>query len=107
MPARAAAAAFAALVALVAAPRPAAAETVVEAFGTATVGAADPAAARTRALDDAFRQAVDQAVVSLVDPAVREKNAELIKKRILRRSRSYVTKFKVRTEGEDDGAYHV
>jgi hypothetical protein len=85
----------------------AAADSAIESVGSATIVAGDQAAARTRALDDAFRQAVDQTVVSLVDPVNREVHAGVIKKRILRRSRIYVTRYKTLEESQDEGVYHV
>src|SRR4051812_22614953 len=83
------------------------ADSVLESFGSATVTQSDPAAARNRALDDAFRQAVDQIIAGLIDPDVREKQADLIKKRVLRRSRVYVSRYKLLSESEEQGVYQV
>jgi hypothetical protein len=79
----------------------------VESYGTATIEQDDTAAARQRALDDAFRQAIDQTVGSILPAAQRASGADLIKKQILRKAKSYVLKFQVVDEGEDAGYYKV
>ncbi|MSP15853.1 MAG: hypothetical protein EXR73_04450 [Myxococcales bacterium] len=78
-----------------------------EALGTAKVTAADAAGAREAALADADRQAVAQAVAELVEAGAREANAELVKKRILRRAASFVSARRVVEEGAEEGLFHV
>jgi hypothetical protein len=75
--------------------------------GSAPLGGGDNAAARTRALDDAVRQAVEQVVAASVDPQARAASADAIKKRVLRRARAYVRELKVAREGAEDGVYAV
>ena len=89
------------------APAVAWADLPLQARGSATVTGGDVAGAKARALDDAFRQAVDQAVGTLVEPAAKEASADLIKKRILRRARAYVGSYKVVSEGEREGVYAI
>ncbi len=79
----------------------------VQARGSATISGGDVAAAKARALDDALRQAVDQAAATLLTPEQRQGAAELIKKRILRRARAYVLRYQVASEGEAGGVYSV
>lgn len=81
------------------------AELPVTARGSATVTGGDLITAKGRALDDALRQAVDQAVAGMIPADQREALADLVKKRILRRARSYVVRYKVTAEGENDGVY--
>jgi hypothetical protein len=83
------------------------ADMTVQARGSAPVTGGDAAGARARALDDALRQAVDQAVAATVEPAARAAGADAIKKRILRRARAYVPQFKVAEEGVTDNVYAV
>jgi len=95
------------LLALLVLPALAHADVAAKARGSATITGGDSAAARARALDDAERQAVDQTVATLIDPKAREANADVIKKRVLRRARAYVREFKVVSEGADEGVYAV
>jgi hypothetical protein len=70
-----------------------------EARGTGSAG-------RDKALDDAFRKAVDSQAAAILG-ADYQKNAELVRKRIHRQARAYVTQFKVRSEEEAEGMYRV
>jgi hypothetical protein len=83
------------------------ADLAVQARGSATVTGGDTAGARARALDDALRQAVDQAVAATVESGARAAGADVIKKRILRQAREYVPQFKVAQEGVDANVYAV
>src|SRR5262249_34231914 len=74
------------------------ADMTVQARGSAPVTGGDAAGARARALDEALRQAVDQAVAATVEPAARAAGADTIKKRILRRASAYVPQYKVAQE---------
>jgi hypothetical protein len=84
------------------------ADVTARARGSATITGGDSAAARTRALDDAVRQAVDQTIAASLDPKARDAAAaEAIKKRVLRRARAYVPQLRVTSEGADEGVYAV
>ena len=88
-------------------PLAAAADTSVTSLGSAPIAGGDVTAARQRSLDDAFRQATDQTLGSFVDAATRARMADAIQKRILRRAKSYIPQFKILSEGESEGVYHV
>src|SRR5215471_9426991 len=62
------------------------------------------AAARERALDDALRQAVDQALADLLGPEVRTAQSKGIKT-LEARARSYVRRYRALEEGEANGTY--
>jgi hypothetical protein len=64
------------------------------------------AAARERALDDALRQAIDQALVEMVDAPTRLAQAKGVKA-IEARARSYVRRYRTLDEGEANGTYTV
>lgn len=81
--------------------------TEIEALGSATIAGGDAEKAKQAAYADAFRQAVSQTLAAILLPEAREQHAEVIRKRILRQARTFVTKFAVLEEGEDAGAYHV
>jgi hypothetical protein len=95
------------LLLLFGAPQRARADATVEALGSAPVTAGDVEGARRRALDDAFRQAVDQVIGQLVAPAVKQTHADTLKKRVIRRAKVYVTQHRVLDEGEDGGVYQI
>jgi hypothetical protein len=83
------------------------ADKVVNADGVAVVQAGDEKDARTRALDEAFRRATAQLAHSIGDPrAIAGKDA-VFQREILRRARTYVVRFKVRSEGPSDAGYKV
>jgi hypothetical protein len=88
-------------------PLGAAADTSITALGSAPIAAGDTAAARQRSLDDAFRQATEQILAAFLDAPTRAKLADVLQKRILRRAKSYVPQFKILSEGESEGVYHV
>ncbi len=79
-------------------------QVAVQAQGSAPVGKA-PALARKQALDDAIRQAVDQAIGGVLDEATRKKNEKLVARRVLRSPHRFVPVYRVLdertvTEGE-------
>ena len=88
-------------------PRLARADVTVEALGQVPAGGDDADKTRTRALDDAFRQAVDQVIGTLVTPETRTAQADTIKKRVLRRAKAYVVSHRVLDEGADGSVYQV
>jgi hypothetical protein len=72
---------------------------------SAVVGG-NAAAARERALDEALRQAVDQALAEMLDAPTRAAQAKAIKA-VEARARSYVRRYRTLDEGEANGAYGV
>jgi hypothetical protein len=74
--------------------------------GQAPVVGGNAAGARERALDDAIRQAVDQAIGELVDPPTRAARAKDIKA-LLAKARSFVPRYRTLEEGELNGSYNV
>lgn len=83
------------------------ADTSIAALGSAPLSGGDALAARGRALDDAFRQAVEQSLQTFVDAPTRARLGDMVQKRILRRAKSYVSQFKILSEGESEGVYHL
>ncbi len=72
--------------------------------GQSPVIGGNAAGARERALDEAFRQAVDQTLGELLDAATRAAQVKSIK--VLEgRARSYVRRYRALEEGEADGVY--
>lgn len=69
-----------------------------EALGTAPVVSGDEATARRRAVDEALRQLVDQAVAELVPAPERTRADAVIQAKIIRRARAYVTRHAVLEE---------
>jgi hypothetical protein len=64
------------------------------------------AGARERAVEDAFRQAVDQSLAEMLDAATRAGQARAIKA-VEARARTYVRGYRALEEGEVNGAYTV
>jgi hypothetical protein len=64
------------------------------------------AGARERAVEDAFRQAVDQSLAEMLDAATRAGQSRAIKA-IEARARTYVRGYRALEEGEVNGAYAV
>lgn len=74
--------------------------------GQAPVVGGNAAGARERALDDAIRQAVDQALSELVDAPTRAARAKEIKA-LLAKARSFVPRYRTLEEGEVSGSYGI
>jgi hypothetical protein len=72
--------------------------------GQAPVVGGNAVGARERALDDALRQAVEQTIAEIADPAARAAQAKTIKT-LLARARSYVPRYRTLEEGETNGVY--
>ena len=87
--------------------RVARADVTIEALGQVQTGGDDAEKTRQRALDDAFRQAVDQVIGTMVTPEARTAQSDTIKKRVLRRSKAYVVSHRVLDEGADGAFYQV
>ncbi len=101
------ASAFVVLLTLAWEQRAAHADVTVEALGQVQAGGDDAEKTRRRALDDAFRQAVDQVIGTLVTPETRKAKAEAIKTRVLRRAKAYVVSHRVLDEGAEGAVYQV
>jgi hypothetical protein len=97
------------LVLLVALPSLAAAqEPMFEALGQAPIVAGDRVRARERALDEALRQAVEQATATVLEPNELVARASDLRLRIYPKAKSYVTTYRVLDEGEQTpGTFQV
>jgi hypothetical protein len=76
------------------------------ATGQAPVVGGNAAGARERALDDAIRQVVDQALAELTDPQTRAAQAKAIRA-LEAKARSFVGSYRTLEEGELNGVYSV
>src|SRR5579862_1069060 len=74
--------------------------------GQSAVVGGNGAGARERALDEAFRQAIDQSLAALLDVATRAAQARAVKA-LEARSRTYVRRYRALEEGETNGLYSV
>ena len=74
--------------------------------GQAPVVGGNAAGARERALDDAIKQAVNQALAAIVDPQTRAAQAKTLKA-IEAKARSFVPRYRTLEEGEANGVYTV
>jgi hypothetical protein len=74
--------------------------------GQAPVVGGNAAGARERALDDALKQAVNQAIGALVDPQTRAAQAKTLKA-IEAKARSFVPRYRTLEEGETNGVYTI
>jgi hypothetical protein len=99
--------ALAVVVAVLGGGRVARADVKIEALGQVQASGDDAERTRQRALDDAFRQAVDQVIGTLVTPETRAAQADTLKKRVLRRTKAYVVSHRVLDEGVEGGMYQV
>jgi len=70
-------------------------QTTVEAVGTGTIMYGDVAAARDRALDDAKRKAVEQALGTFIDAQTKVENYMVVEERILNWTRGYVKDYDI------------
>jgi hypothetical protein len=75
---------------------------IVTAEGVASVGS-DPGAARDKAIEDALRRAVEQAVGTMVESETAVENYELLSDKIYSRSQGYVKNYEVLSE-QNEGA---
>ncbi len=79
----------------------------VAASGAAVIGDGDAAAARKAALEDAFRNAIEQACGVHVTSASRVQNFELVSDAILWQAEGYVQSYTVTEESSQDGVYRL
>lgn len=82
-------------------------ETIVETEGMASIIDGDQARARELAVHDALRNAVEQAVGTLVDAETRVLNYQLIEDSILLKSQGYVSTYSVITSRIESDIYYV
>src|SRR6185503_1177615 len=75
--------------------------------GQAAIYGTDVAQARDKAIEDAMRKAVEQAMGAMVSSETVTKNFELISDKILSKSRGYVRTYKIVSENKDAGVYTV
>lgn len=80
--------------------------TVVETEGVAGIGP-DAAAARDRAIEDALRRAVEQAVGTIVESETTVENYELLSDRIFSRSSGYVKSYQIVSEQREGDLLRV
>jgi len=74
--------------------------------GQAPVVGGNAAGARERALDDAIKQAVNQAIAALLDAPTRAAQAKALKA-IEAKARSFVPRYRTLEEGEANGVYTI
>ncbi|HZS41869.1 MAG TPA: flagellar assembly protein T N-terminal domain-containing protein [Polyangia bacterium] len=75
-----------------------------EALGQAPIVSGDRVRARERALDEAMRQAVEQAAATLLEPDALVARTSELRLRIYPKARGYVTNYRVLDEGETVGS---
>ncbi len=81
--------------------------TAVRAKGYGAILAGDVANARDRAIEDALRRAVEQAVGTYIQSETVVQNFMLVKDEILSRARGFVQGYKVLSEGKEDPTTYV
>lgn len=79
----------------------------IKAKGYGTIHGNDKAAARDKAIEDAQRKAVEQAMGTMISSESVTKNFQLISDRILSLSSGYIEKYRVISEKEVDGEVEV
>src|SRR3954451_18039427 len=83
-------------------------EPMFEALGQAPIVAGDRVRARERALDEALRQAVEQATATVLEPAELVARASDLKLRIYPKAKSYVATYRILDESENPpGTFQV
>jgi hypothetical protein len=79
---------------------------VIEAEGVGTIGS-DPAAARDKAVEDALRRAVEQAVGTMVESETAVENYQLLSDKIYSHSAGYVKKYDILSENKEGNLLRV
>ncbi|MEZ4271330.1 MAG: flagellar assembly protein T N-terminal domain-containing protein [Myxococcota bacterium] len=79
----------------------------VTAMGQAAIYGGDKANARDKAIADAMRKAVEQAVGTMVSSETVTENFQLLSDKIYSKARGYVRNYKITSEKEDAGAWVV
>src|SRR5689334_6648075 len=83
------------------------AEERTTAIGQAAVVDNDKVRARDKALEDAQRKAVEQAVGAMISSETVTANYELVSDKILSKASGYVKNVKILSEGIEDGVYNI
>src|SRR3954452_18493220 len=76
-------------------------EPIFEVLGQGPIVAGDRVRARERALDEALRQAVEQATATVLEPGELVARASDLKLRIYPKAKAYVTTYRILDEGEN------
>lgn len=79
---------------------------VIQSEGVATIGT-DPAAARDKAVEDALRRAVEQAVGTMIESETAVENYQLLSDRIYSQSSGYVKNYKILSENKEGNLLRV
>jgi hypothetical protein len=79
---------------------------LIQSEGVATVGS-DPAAARDKAVEDALRRAVEQAVGTMIESETAVENYQLLSDRIYSQSSGYVKNYKILSENKEGNLLRV
>lgn len=82
-------------------------EPAFEALGQAPISGGDRVRARERALDEAFRQAVEQAVATILDPKVIAERAGQLKLSVYPKARGYIATYRILEEGDQGALFQV
>ena len=86
---------------------PAYAGEVVLAEGVAAIYGGNTAVARDKAIDDALRKAVEQAVGTVISSDTMSENYKVIHDKILAQTAGYVERYKVLSEGSEGNLFRV
>lgn len=79
----------------------------VQAIGVAAIMGGDKPAARDRAIADAQRKAVEQAVGTMVSSETVTENYQLVSDKIFSKAKGYIKKYKIVSEKEESGTVMV
>jgi hypothetical protein len=85
----------------------AAQEPSFEALGQAPISGGDRVRARDRALDEAFRQAVEQAVATILEPKVIAERAAQLKLSVYPKARTFIATWRILEEGDQGALFQV
>lgn len=85
----------------------AAEEPSFEALGQAPIAGGDRVKARERALDEGFRQAIEQAVATILEPQALEARAAQLKLTIYPKARRWIVTYRVLDEKADGALFQV
>jgi len=80
---------------------------VINADGVAAIGKGDQAAARDKAIDDALRKAVEQAVGTLIESETMVQNYQVLNDSIYSQTKGFVRTYKIVSEKQEGPLYKV
>ncbi len=81
-------------------------EAEVTAVGQAAILNSDQASARDKAIDDALRKAVEQAVGTMVSSETVTENYQVLSDKIYSKAKGYVKNYRILSEGKEDGGVY-